>query len=170
MTKDHQRRLSDVYERVYASEKTVKLLKSAGRVSVIITVAIFLALICFALTVGVIEAAKLLALAGAPFIIVSALRMVMKSERPYELIDFSDFSGEPPHRKSGASFPSRHVFSAFLIALLAFEYAWYLGAVAIFAGVVLAISRVLLGIHFAKDVVCGAIIGVISGVIGILIL
>ena len=35
--------------------------------------------------------------------------------------------------------------------------------------VILAVSRVLLGIHFIRDVVCGALVGVVSGVIGIVI-
>ena len=34
-------------------------------------------------------------------------------------------------------------------------------------GLALAASRVLLGIHFIRDVLCGALVGVISGLIGI---
>ena len=37
-------------------------------------------------------------------------------------------------------------------------------------GAVLAALRVLLGVHFIRDVVAGALIGVISGVIGLLTL
>ena len=44
------------------------------------------------------------------------------------------------------------------------------GIAAIILGVYLAVERVLLGIHFVKDTAVGAVIGAISGLIGILIL
>ena len=71
--------------------------------------------------------------------------------------------------KLGRSFPSRHVFSAFLIGTLWGMYSPPVCALVILLGVILAVERVLLGIHFIKDVICGAIIGVLSGFIGILI-
>lgn len=170
MTKDFRHLPLKLYERVYASQKTVILLRVIDRVSVIISMAVFALMIYWALCCGVVDALKLVAMAAIPFTIVSAFRMTLKSERPYEIIDFSRFSTEPPHRKRGSSFPSRHVFSAFLIAFLAFEYSCYLGILGVILGVILAISRVALGIHFTKDVVCGAIVGIVSGIIGMLIL
>ena len=170
MTKDFRHLPLKLYERVYASSKMVAVLKIIDRSSVLLSVASFAFLLYLALMRGVIDAVRLVFVAAIPFIIISILRMFLKSERPYELVDFSRFSEEPPHRKRGASFPSRHVFSALLIAFLAFEYAWYVGVVCIILGVALAISRVALGIHFTKDVICGAIIGMVSGIIGMLIL
>ena len=170
MTKDFRHVPLKLYERVYASSKTVTIFKIVDRISVILSAGCFVALLYLAFLRGIMDAVLLAGMAAVPFVIVSGLRMVLKSERPYEVIDFSRFSEEPPHRKRGASFPSRHVFSAFLIAFLAFEYAWYVGAVCILFGVALAISRVALGIHFIKDVVCGAVIGMASGIVGMLIL
>ena len=170
MTKDFRHLPLKLYERVYSSPKTMLTLKIIDRVSVMLSIACFAALLYLAFLRGYMDAVVFLAMAAIPFIVVSALRMLLKSERPYEVIDFSRFSKEMPHRKRGASFPSRHVFSAFLIAFLAFEYAWYIGIFCILLGVALAICRVALGIHFTKDVVCGAIIGMVSGFVGMLIL
>jgi membrane-associated phospholipid phosphatase len=58
------------------------------------------------------------------------------------------------------------VFSIFLIAASVALWRPYVAVVLAFLGVALAISRVLLGIHYVRDVVCGAILGTVSGIIG----
>jgi membrane-associated phospholipid phosphatase len=45
-----------------------------------------------------------------------------------------------------------------------------LGIILLALGVLLCIARVLLGIHFVRDVIAGALIGVCSAALGILIL
>ena len=45
-----------------------------------------------------------------------------------------------------------------------------LGIGLLLLGAVLGVMRVLLGVHFIRDVVAGALIGVISGAIGLLTL
>ena len=72
-------------------------------------------------------------------------------------------------RRAGRSFPSRHVFSAFLIGMLWCIYSVPLGIAAMLLGTYIALERVLLGIHFPRDVIAGAAIGVLSGLVGILI-
>ena len=37
-------------------------------------------------------------------------------------------------------------------------------------GILLSVCRVLLGMHFIRDVLTGALVGILSGVIGILVL
>ena len=162
--------LLKTYERVYASRKTVAALRILDRLAVILSGVIFAISAYFAFCRSTLDTIKLILLAAIPFVLVSALRKILSSKRPYEIIDFSDFSPNPPHYKLGSSFPSRHVFSAFVIAVLAFEYAWYLGALGLALGIILAVCRVVLGIHFSKDVICGGVIGIISGIIGTLIL
>jgi len=53
---------------------------------------------------------------------------------------------------------------------VAFVYSIPLAIGLLLFGIVLAVSRVLLGIHFIRDVVCGAAVGVISGLVGIFFL
>ncbi len=102
-----------------------------------------------------------------PFVLVSAVRAVIRAPRPYEVYSFYE---KKPHRAKGKGFPSRHAFSSFAIAaaMLAFDvpFAFLLLGVAI----ALAACRYLLGIHFPRDLVAGALIGVLSSVLGLWIL
>lgn len=170
MTKEFPKRLLRIYECVYSSPRVVLIYRIIDRVAVALSALIFAVSVYFAFCRGLTEGVKLLLLAAIPFVLVSTVRALIKAPRPYELVDFCRFSQKPPHYKKGSSFPSRHVFSAFLIAVLAFEYSWQLGVLALDLSLTLALLRVVLGIHFPKDVICGAIIGVASGVVGILIL
>ena len=81
-----------------------------------------------------------------------------------------DFYEKKPKEKKGRSFPSRHVYSASVISVLTVFVYPILGGVMVFLTLLLAILRVLLGIHFIRDVVCGALIGAGAGLLGVLIL
>lgn len=101
---------------------------------------------------------------GVPFVLVSVLRKLINAPRPYELLNFGDIV---PKSKSGASFPSRHVFSIFAIGITALTVSVPFGVITVALGVLMAHARVLLGMHFSRDVIAGAIIGIISPIIGI---
>lgn len=103
------------------------------------------------------------------FIIVTVFRYLVNRPRPYEY-----FGIEPVIKKDtkGKSFPSRHVFSATIIAmtfLLCSPWAnigWFLLVLSVFLGAV----RVLSGVHYVSDVVVGFGLGVLAGVLGYMIL
>ena len=101
---------------------------------------------------------------GISFVLVSIFRSWYDAPRPYEIP-----GAEPPLIKKdapGKSFPSRHIFSIFVIAVT-FFWVWPVSGILIgIAGVLLAWSRVAGGVHFPRDVIAGALIGVFSGVIG----
>lgn len=101
------------------------------------------------------------------FVLVSLMRRLINAPRPYELYTFYD---EKPKERAGRSFPSRHVYSAFAIATLTFFVSSVTGIILTVLALAMCVCRVLLGIHFIRDVVCGALIGVIAGLIGLLIL
>ncbi len=104
---------------------------------------------------------------GIPFAMVTLSRALIDAKRPYELYDFYKIK---PKKKKGRSFPSRHAYSSFAIATaMMFAYP-ILGGVLFFFSILLSVCRVLLGIHFIRDVTCGGIIGIISGIIGMLVL
>ena len=105
-----------------------------------------------------------LTVSAVAFFAVSAVRAYIDAPRPYEV--YPIFSA-PPKNKKGRSFPGRHAFSAFLVATLALPISPVLAIIGLVLGLLLSVSRVLLGIHFVRDVVCGAILGVISGAVGI---
>ena len=97
------------------------------------------------------------------FVLVSLVRQYIDAPRPYEVSDFVPIINK---KTKGKSFPSRHVFSVFVIATTLYYIFKPLGIILMLAGVLLAILRVIGGVHFPKDVVVGAIIGILSGVLG----
>ncbi len=103
---------------------------------------------------------------GVPFVLVSLLRKLINAPRPYELYDFYE---NPPKKKSGDSFPSRHAFSIFAIGTIAIFVNLPVAITLLFFGFLMCFCRVALGIHFVRDVLTGSLIGIISSVIGALI-
>lgn len=96
-------------------------------------------------------------------VIVSLLRVLIDRPRPYEQPDFVPLIRR---EEKGKSFPSRHVFSAAVIAVTG-AYIWpplgiLLGALA----ALLAATRVLGGVHHPADVIAGAAIGAAAGIVG----
>lgn len=106
----------------------------------------------------------MLVICGVPFVLLSLIRKRINAPRPYEV-----WGIEPliPKDTKGKSFPSRHVFSAFVIAVTACPACLPLGIGIGVCGALLMAIRVIGGVHFPKDVVAGAFIGIVCGIIGI---
>ena len=105
-------------------------------------------------------------ISGLSFAVLTLSRKLIDAKRPYELYDILEIAPELSSRRGGVSFPSRHVFSSFLIGTMLLPLSWQLGVIALSLGVLISVLRVLLLIHFPRDVIAGAVIGVIAGVIG----
>lgn len=97
------------------------------------------------------------------FVAVSVFRRLLNTPRPYEQLKFKPLL---PKEKKGESFPSRHVFSVFMIAMAYYYICIPMGIYLTVIGVLLAIMRVVGGVHYPKDVLCGAAIGIGLGAIG----
>ncbi|MBE5919658.1 MAG: phosphatase PAP2 family protein [Pseudobutyrivibrio ruminis] len=99
---------------------------------------------------------------GVSFIIVSVYRKLLSAPRPYEVYGFT-----PALKKDtkGKSFPSRHVFSIFIVAFTVFQAFPVAGAVICVLGFLLAIIRVVGGVHFIKDVVAGFFMALIISIV-----
>lgn len=100
------------------------------------------------------------------FVAMSIIRRLFHSRRPYEIYDFQPVI---PRKKNGDSFPSRHVFSIFLIATLWFDIWKPTGIFLFLSGFILALIRVIGGVHFLKDVICGAVTGIFCGLLTLFI-
>ncbi|MGN0349573.1 MAG: phosphatase PAP2 family protein [Roseburia sp.] len=97
------------------------------------------------------------------YVLVSLFRKLCNVPRPYEKFNL------PPALKKeteGKSFPSRHVFSAFVIAITIFTVFPTAGVIVGMAGIGLALLRVLGGVHEPRDVIAGALVGLVSGMVG----
>ncbi len=97
------------------------------------------------------------------FVALSIFRALLNSPRPYEKYDIP-----PLYNKAtrGKSFPSRHTFCVFIIAVTAFFINCWLGIIFFVLGILLSFSRVLCGVHFIKDVLAGAVTGIVFGIVG----
>lgn len=105
--------------------------------------------------------AIVLAVPALSFVLVSLFRRRVNAKRPYELYGFAPLI---PKDTVGKSFPSRHVFSIFVIATTVFFLQQGIGILLWAAGVCLAVIRVAAGVHFPRDVAAGAVIGILCGV------
>lgn len=104
---------------------------------------------------------------AAAFVLVTLFRKLCNAQRPYEVWDAPPLI---PRDKKGNSFPSRHTFSIYIIAVAA-GYVWLpLGIILAVAGVFLASARVIARVHFVRDVIAGALLGVGLGILGFYIL
>ena len=155
-----------IYKRVYQCSVLTAFLKGADVASVILVAVAYLSGLVFALTCSVWLAAELLALSAVPFVLVSLFRRAFNAPRPYELYDFSAEGITPPGHKLGSSFPSRHVFSAFLIGSLFCFFCIPVGVAVLLLGALLAVCRALLGVHFVRDVIAGGLLGALLGCFG----
>ena len=152
---------------VYRDEGLAETLRVASYAIVAVTVYAFFVHCLNLLAESPLLLVEKLIITAVPFIAVSVMRYVINAPRPYELLEFYE---KKPKSRTGCSFPSRHVFSVFVIATVMIPQNIALGIGLLVLGAVLGAMRVLLGLHFIRDVVAGALIGVISGVIGLLTL
>ncbi len=100
------------------------------------------------------------------FLLVSVFRKIYNHPRPYEALDITPLV---PRDKEGESFPSRHLFSYYLIGILVFSLLPGLGIVVLILGIFLAYVRVIFGVHFPKDVLVGSFLGILAGVLTVLL-
>lgn len=134
-----------------------------------ITVAIYISYFIFLGIAYYLKSEHLLKYIFVPaimFVLVSVFRYFYNAPRPYELYDFTPIYNK---KTVGKSFPSRHIFSAFIISLMMLHFNVVLGVVFLALSIVLAIVRVLAGVHFIKDVLAGALISICSYVLMIII-
>lgn len=96
-------------------------------------------------------------------IIISIVRAVINAKRPYEVYDYT-----PPVKATtkGKSFPSRHTVCAFIIAMAFLYLQTNVGVIMLFIAAAIGLTRVLSGVHFIRDVVSGAAVGVLIGALG----
>ena len=94
------------------------------------------------------------------FVILSLFRKKINHPRPYETWDIRPLLEKD---SSGRSMPSRHVFSATIISMACF-HAWTLiGTILLICSGLLALVRVLGGVHYPKDVLVGYACGLVWG-------
>ncbi len=102
------------------------------------------------------------AVCGAGLLLVSVLRICINAKRPYEELGFEPLIKRD---KKGRSMPSRHTFCAAVIAVSILGVFPALGGALLIAALLIGFLRVVLGVHYVKDVVVGFVLGALSGLI-----
>ena len=103
---------------------------------------------------------KIVLVCGISFVLVSVCRHFYNAKRPYFLYEYEPIVAK---EKEGHSMPSRHVFSAFVIAMSFAYINWKFSIIFFVVAILIAVHRVIMGVHFVKDVVVGALIGIAAG-------
>lgn len=95
------------------------------------------------------------------FALLSIGRYFINRKRPYEVFEVPPVI---PKNTKGKSFPSRHVFSATMIAMTyLFMSPWtWSGMVLLAVALLQALVRILSGVHYISDVVAGIVVGVLA--------
>lgn len=141
----------------------ISFIKWSGKGITYLTAFVYFAVGIFLLWQRDDRVIPLLLVPAVSFFLVSIFRTKYGALRPYEKYGFTPLI---PKDTQGKSFPSRHVFSIFVIATVVC-YVWLLpGIILLLLGMVLAVLRVVMGVHFPKDVLAGAMLGVVSGCFG----
>lgn len=162
---------------IYEKKRLSTALYAYSAVFSLAVAALFVAyLVKLAVTRDFLEILRLVIATGVPFVLVGVVRHLIGAKRPYEIYAFY---GECPKRRllgngetkgGSASFPSRHAYSAFAVSATFVYVLPPLGAIMLFLSTLMCAARVLLGIHFVRDVLAGAIIGATCAVLGELLL
>jgi membrane-associated phospholipid phosphatase len=101
------------------------------------------------------------------FGVVTLLRLLIKRPRPYEKAG-AGIDAINKKDSVGNSMPSRHVASAFVIAMVFLAESTLFGIIALCVSVLIAALRVLEGVHYPSDALIGALLGIAFGAVGLL--
>ena len=138
----------------------VRALNIVNRGIVIVFYVVYALLLGWACVSDPWRLVPLVGVTAVGFVAVSFFRRRFNAPRPYECCSIAPLIARDG---AGKSFPSRHAFSAFAIAASWFAASAPIAVVLLVAAGVLAVCRVLGGVHFPRDVVAGALIGSATG-------
>lgn len=162
MTRESYQKITEPFRR---NPKLAQLLHNCNRIAALVVMASYGILLMKELVCREPALARTVIVPLDSFIILSVFRYLVNRKRPYEA-----FGLEPviPKKTKGKSFPSRHVFSAFMIAvtfLMATPWPWY-GCILLVLAAFIGVVRVLSGVHYPSDVFAGIGFAVAAGLIG----
>ncbi len=149
-----------------AAVKTIEIVDKALAWGFVAAYAVFLGVQFFRPPFLWLSALNKIGLPALCFVFVTALRWLIKRPRPYEN-GGAGIDPLVPKRAGGTSMPSRHVASAFVIAMVVLPEYLIAGIALLAAALLLAALRFLRGVHYPSDLLVGALIGVAFGGAGL---
>lgn len=161
MTEDKYRKITECISGIKHGPKMVRLLDQ------LVTMIIFLLYPVLLGELYLLDRSDLLlpvlVVPANGFVVVSLMRHVIHSKRPYEVYDFTPIIQKETVEHS---FPSRHVCSAVLIAMAFLQLDVSNGLEILLLAAILSALRVLGGVHFPKDVIAGYLMGLGFSLLG----
>lgn len=160
MTKEQYERWSSPYRKMRSG---ARLLSAADKVITMFTFLSYPCLLAYLLAAGRgLDLFHSIFIPAVSFVAVSLFRKLFSAPRPYEILDIQPLILKETR---GKSFPSRHVFSIFMVGMTFFYMNRQAGISICALGVLLAYLRVIGGVHFPKDVAAGALLGILCGML-----
>lgn len=159
MDKNFYLKLYEPYKKDLAKKRRLNILDKIVTYSVFISFPVFLII---GFLMGKDFVLRLVLTTFIPFVLLSFFRKLFNFKRPYEVFNITPVLDKDT---KGKSFPSRHVFSAFLIGTSCLFVNVYYGVIVLILGIFLMYIRVVGAVHFFRDVVCGMILGVSFGIL-----
>lgn len=166
MTKECYEKMTEPFRRVPGR---AQLLHKINQISTIIIMMAYAGLLGIELWQKNADLVRNIIVPLDSFVIVSVFRCLVNRKRPYEIFGLKPVI---PKATRGKSFPSRHVFSAFVIAVtFLWNTPWlWAGVLLLVLAAVIAVIRVISGVHFISDVLAGAFCGIAAGLAGYILL
>lgn len=146
-----------------ARPAALRALKYAQKLSVLGVYAVYGIVLVSALVQHTGQFWRVLVVPAAVFLLGTLLRAAINRPRPYEAMNFVPLF---PKDTKGQSMPSRHCFSAAAIAVAAGTVWPLLGAFAWVLAAVVAVTRVVTGVHYPSDVLAGLAFGAGAAALG----
>lgn len=143
------------------------LLVMMNRICTIFVVISYPLLLCQQLLQKSPNLAEVIIVPMNAFIILTVFRYLINRPRPYEKFQ----TPSAIHKdKKGNSFPSRHVFSSFMIAFTILIHGPWLWAGILLLGIatLIALIRVISGVHFISDVLAGFFFAAVASIFYVL--
>ena len=152
----------------FRGDVAVQTINVLDRVLVVAVAGIYVAAIVIMMVTGdAMRALRVIVVPAITFALITYLRERYNAPRPYELYDIDPIIIKDT---AGKSMPSRHVASAVIIA---FALSWVhldWGVIAFVASAIVAFTRIVGGVHFPRDVMAGAAIAAVCGIVGFVLI
>ena len=164
---DREIRIEKRLKRIWARPTLCRFLIVFGKVCEYLTALLFATqLVLHMVFMQHFRALTVVLAAFLGFVFVTVMRKLIPSKRPYEVLDFTR---TPPREKKGESFPSRHAYSAVVRASLSVALTPWCIIAFIPLALGVCLPRALVGIHYPRDIIVGALFGILFGGFGAVI-